>query len=71
MDKLPLDDLKKWLRKVFQPSPRQQQKDGWACGLFVIMAVEPCTHCKGFEDVVDSKKELACVTALKALLALP
>ncbi|KAF7972503.1 hypothetical protein HWV62_17876 [Athelia sp. TMB] len=71
MEMIPLRDRKLWPRTVFHPSQRQRQRDGWACGLFVIMAIKPCAHCEGFENVLNDNKELARVAALKSLLSVP
>jgi hypothetical protein len=45
--------------------------DGWACRLFLLMAMKACALKKGFEQVIDDKREEMRQEVLKALLKLP
>ena len=45
--------------------------DGWACGLFMLMAMRACALKMGYEQVIDDAKEEMRRFVLHALLKLP
>jgi len=67
----PKIDFEKWRQKVFYPSALQRQMDGWACGLFLLMAMRARAKKTGFECVIDDAKEEMREVVLEALLKLP
>jgi hypothetical protein len=64
-------DWKGWIRQVLYPPESQRQLDGWACGLFLMMAMRACIARTGFETVTDDAKEEMRKGALNTLLNLP
>lgn len=62
---------KLWHRQLHYPPQMQRQMDDWACGLFVMMAMKPCTEDRGFEDVADDVKEEMKKKVLTILLNIP
>ena len=66
----PKIDFSGWVRKVLYPPPLQRQMDGWACGLFLLMAMRACAMKTGFEQVIDDAKEEMRTEVLEALLEL-
>ena len=42
--------------------------DGWACGLFLLMAMGACALKLGFEQVIDDAKDEMWGVVLEALL---
>jgi len=69
--KAPRVDFEYWAQKVLYPPPLQRQMDGWACGLFILMAMKACALKNGFEQVIDDAREEMREEVLKALLKLP
>jgi hypothetical protein len=67
----PKIDFTKWTQKVLYPPPLQRQMDGWACGLFLMMAMRACAARTGFENVIDDAKEEMRAVVLDALLKIP
>jgi hypothetical protein len=45
--------------------------DGWACGLFLMMAMRACAARTGFENAIDNAKEEMRAVVLDALLKIP
>lgn len=72
--KLPTEDFKQkpWSKpKIYTPPMFERQMDGWACALFVAMALKACVGKKGFNEVTDRNKDQMRVEMLTSLLALP
>jgi hypothetical protein len=67
----PQMDFDKWSRKVLYPPTLQRQMDGWACGLFLLMAMRACVLKLGFEQVIDDAKDEMRGVVLEALLKIP
>jgi hypothetical protein len=64
----PQMDFDKWTQKVLYPPTLQRQMDGWACGLFLLMAMGACALKLGFEQVIDDAKDEMRGVVLEALL---
>ena len=64
----PQMDFDKWTQKVLYPPTLQRQMDGWACGLFLLMAMRACALKLGFEQVIDDAKDEMWGVVLEALL---
>ena len=70
---LPRVNTGAWDRKIYSPPETQRQIDGWACGLFVAMAIEALAGASApdFSAAIDDKKDQTRKHMLESLLTLP
>ena len=59
-----------WTRQLEAPPVRERQLDGWSCGLFVLMAMKALAKRRGWDSVVDSKKDEMRTMAIQELLTI-
>jgi hypothetical protein len=62
---------KEWKQKLYYPPLMQQQMDGWAYGLFLMMAMKAYVACEDFACVTDGTKDNMWKAAHNALLNIP
>lgn len=68
-DKIDWQD-KRWKRNLYSPPELQQQIDGWACGLFLMMGMKALTKRTRLDGVKEDAKDEMRLEALEALINL-